>query len=89
MCAACGFCGSWYGFTNCSLFAKPGSLIQQVCQFGFDAKYRVKICIIVLAFAKNLFQNCLEIVNLPQNLFTPPPNPSQANKHGAFDLFAW
>ena len=37
MCAVCGFCGhngSLYVFTNCSLFAKLGSLSHHVCQFG-------------------------------------------------------
>jgi hypothetical protein len=90
MCAVCGFCGhngSWCVFTN--LFGKPGSLNHHVCQCGFGTQYRVKICIIVLAFAKNLFQNCLPIVNLPQNLSTLPPNPSRVNKLGAFDLCAW
>ena len=78
-----------YVFTVCSHFAKLGSLIHHICQFGFDTQYRVKICIVVLTFAKKLFQNCLHIVNLPQNLSILPPNPSRANKQRAFDLCAW
>jgi hypothetical protein len=54
----------------------PGSLNHHICQFAFGTQYRVQIYIIVLEFAKSLFQNCLPIVNLPQNLFTLPPNPS-------------
>ena len=92
MCAVCGFCGhigSLYVFTNCSLFAKVGSLSYHVCQFGFDTQYRVKICLIILTFVEKLFQNCLQILNLPQTLSTLLPNPSWANKHGACDLCDW
>lgn len=66
MCAVCGFCGhngSLYVLTNCRLFAKPGSLNHHVCQFCFNTQHRVKNCIIMLTFAKNLFQSCLQIVN--------------------------
>ena len=69
----CGHNGSLYVFTICSLFAKFGSLSHHACQFGFDTQYRVKICIVMLTFTKKLFQNCLQIVNLPQNLSILPP----------------